>query len=344
MRALVIAIITAFCATTIIVRMMSGFFARRGIVDIPNERSSHSQHTPRGGGLGIAVVFLCGVLVLEQRDLLSRGLCLALVGGGTAVAVVGFLDDCFRVGRALRLITHLGASGWALVCLGGMGPLFLRQVHVHWGWLGQCVGLIGVTWMINLYNFMDGIDGLAGIETLCTGGIGALLLTWVGLSGYGVCAAMLSASVAGFLVWNWPPARIFMGDVGSGFIGFALGVLAIASAKERPQLLWPWMILLSVFIVDATITLVRRGLSGKQWYEAHCSHAYQHAAKRFGGHLVVDLVVLGINVLWLAPLAWIAVEYPRWDVILTTLAAFPLVFLVLTLGAGREEVALHQRN
>lgn len=337
MKALVIAIGTAFAATAIIVKMMSGYLAKRGIVDIPNERSSHTVQTPRGGGLGIVVVFLFGVVVLAQRGLLSRELCWALVGGGTAVALVGLMDDCFKVGRALRLTIHLAASGWALVCLGGMSPLHLEGVRVQWGWAGQVVALLGVTWMINLYNFMDGIDGLAGVEALCVGGMGSALLAWVGLGGYGFCAGILGAAAAGFLVWNWPPARIFMGDVGSGFTGFVFGVLTIASAKEQPQLLWAWLILLSVFIVDATVTLVKRAMSGARWYEAHRSHAYQRMARAWHSHARITVAIAAINVVWLFPLAWGACAYPTAAPIFTVIAAGPLVYLAFRYGAGRGE-------
>jgi Fuc2NAc and GlcNAc transferase len=190
--------------------------------------------------------------------------------------------------------------------------------------------------MINLYNFMDGIDGLAGIEALCVSGLGAFLMVWSGLPALSAVATALAASSAGFLVWNWPPARIFMGDVGSGFLGFVFGVMAISSAKERPGLLWPWLILLAVFIVDSMITLARRLIAGALWYEAHSSHAFQHAARRHGSHLKVTLTVAAINVVWLFPLAWGATAWPALAPLFFAIAAVPLIYTAFCYRAGQE--------
>ena len=190
--------------------------------------------------------------------------------------------------------------------------------------------------MINLYNFMDGIDGIAGVEALCVSGLGGLLLAWSGLAGLSSVAMALAAASAGFLVWNWPPAKIFMGDAGSGFLGFVFGVLAISSAKERPWLLWPWLILLSVFIVDSILTLLRRVIAGERWYEAHCSHAYQHAARRHGSHLRVTLTVAAINVAWLFPLAWGACIWAAVGPVVAAVAAAPLICIAVCYRAGRN--------
>jgi Fuc2NAc and GlcNAc transferase len=147
---------------------------------------------------------------------------------------------------------------------------------------------------------------------------------------------VLATASAGFLVWNWPPAKIFMGDVGSGFLGFVFGVLAIASAKERPWLLWPWLILLSVFIVDSTVTLLRRLITGSQWYEAHCSHAYQHAARRWGSHSKVTSMTAVVNVAWLFPLAWAACSWPAAGPLFAALALIPLVYEAFRYHAGQR--------
>jgi Fuc2NAc and GlcNAc transferase len=191
--------------------------------------------------------------------------------------------------------------------------------------------------MINLYNFMDGIDGLAGIETLCVSTLGTLLFAWSGLGGLADVVLVLGGATAGFLIWNWPPAKIFMGDVGSGFLGYVFGVLALSSAKERPWLLWPWLILLSVFIVDATVTLMKRVITGARWYEAHRSHAYQHAARRWDSHSKVTVAIAAINVVWLFPLAWGACVCPMAAPIFAVTAIVPLVYLVFRFGTVRGE-------
>ena len=283
------------------------------------------------------VVVSLGIVVwFAYRGAISASLGWALIGGGLAVAGIGFIDDHFAVPARLRLLVHFAAAGWALWRLNGMGPLHLGGLIWDWGWVGQLVALVGLVWMINLYNFMDGIDGLAGLEGVSVSALGGLLLAWGGLGGLAGCALVLAAASAGFLVWNWPPAKIFMGDVGSGFLGFVFGVLAISSAKERPWLLWPWLILLSVFIVDSTFTLVRRFITGARWYEAHCSHAYQHVARRCGSHSKVTLTIAAINVVWLFPLSWGACVWPAAGPLFAVVAMAPLVYTARRYGAGQS--------
>ncbi|MBS1875397.1 MAG: glycosyltransferase family 4 protein [Acidobacteria bacterium] len=302
---------------------------------MPNGRSSHSVAVPRGGGASIVVVFLLAVLWLAQRGIMSGGVGAALVGGGLLIATVGMFDDYFGLSARLRLLIHFAAAAWALWQLDGVGPLHLGWITWDWGWGGQVVALVGLVWMTNLYNFMDGIDGIAGVESICASGLGALLLTWVGLGGLATGTLVLTGASAGFLVWNWQPAKIFMGDVGSGFLGFVFGVLVIASARERPLLLWPWLILLSVFIVDSTLTLLRRLITGARWYEAHRSHAYQHAARCWSSHSTITLTIATVNTIWLFPFALGACVWPAAGPLLAVVALAPLVCTALHYGAGR---------
>ena len=151
--------------------------------------------------------------------------------------------------------------------------------------------------MVNLYNFMDGIDGIAGVEATMAGAVGAMLSWYTGLPSIAVCAAVVAAGAAGFLVWNRPPAKIFMGDVGSGVLGFFFAVIALASETRGGPPLIVWAGLLGVFIVDATATLVRRVLHGEKWYSAHRSHAYQRAVQAGWSHARVTGAVMLINVL-----------------------------------------------
>lgn len=330
--------IAAFVASALFTALVRCYLLRRRVLDIPNERSSHFVAVPRGGGASIVVVFLLTELWLAQKSVISGGMASALAGGGLLIAAAGWLDDHFGLPARLRLLIHFVAAAWALWQLNGndgMPPLHLGWTTWDWGSVGQFVGLIGLVWMTNLYNFMDGIDGIAGVEAVCVGGLGGLLLAWVGLGGIAAGALALMGASAGFLVWNWPPAKIFMGDVGSGFLGFVFGVLAIASARERPWLLWPWLILLSVFIVDSTVTLMRRFVAGERWYEAHCSHAYQHAARSWGSHSKVTLAVAAINVIWLFPLAMGACVWPVAGPLFAVAALVPLVCTALRYGAGR---------
>jgi Fuc2NAc and GlcNAc transferase len=302
----------------------------RELLDHPNERSSHLAPTARGGGLAIVLSFLAALVVLHALGRINDMLLWALGGGGLAVALVGFVDDHGHLSPRVRLLTHFAAVAWALYWLCGMPPLPVGWGYVVDGPAWTVLGAVGLVWLLNLYNFMDGIDAIAGVEAVCVV-LGVLLLggstTWM----------LLAAAVAGFLVLNWPPARIFMGDVGSGFLGFALGVLAIDAAAWEQVPLASSAILVGVFLVDATVTLFHRWVRGERLSQAHRSHAYQHAARRFGGHLPVVLGVIAINLLWLLPWAWVAQAWPRWSMVAVVAALGPLVVLAWRLEAGRAE-------
>jgi Fuc2NAc and GlcNAc transferase len=333
------ALISLFGGSTALTAWALSYGSRHRILDLPQARSSHTVPTPRGGGAGLVITFLMFVLFAGWRAVIDARLAAALVGGGFAVALTGALDDRFKLPARFRIAIHFLASIWALWMLRGAPPLYLGWAVWNWGWIGDLVCLIGIAWMINLYNFMDGIDGLAGLEAICASMLSALLLARSGLEGLSQSALMLAAASAGFLVWNWSPAKVFMGDVGSGFLGFVFGVLAVSSAKQRPWLLWPWLILLSVFIVDASLTLMRRLVSGKQWYQAHRSHAYQHAAKRWGSHSKVTLMIAAVNAAWLFPLAWGACIWPAAGSLFALVAIVPLVYTASRYDAGREAPA-----
>jgi len=130
-----------------------------------------------------------------------------------------------------------------------------------------------------------------------------------------------------------------MGDVGSGFLGFVFAILALSSAKERPWLLWPWLILLSVFIVDASVTLLQHLVSGARCWQAHCTHAYQHAARRWGSHSKVTLTVAAVNAAWLFPLAWGACVWPALGPLFAIFALTPLVYIAFRNSAGKNPSA-----
>lgn len=261
----------------------------------------------------------------------------ALWGAGCGVAMLGFLDDHGHIPARWRLLGHFLAAVWVLFWLGGFPPLELFGLTLDLGWWGHAFAVIWLVWQLNLYNFMDGIDGIASVEALvvCLGA--AAIYALVGFPGDTVVPVLLGTAVAGFLFWNFPTARIFMGDAGSSFLGIVIGALSVQAAWLAPQLLWCWLILLGVFIVDATWTLLRRLLRGVKVYEAHRSHAYQVASRRFGAHLPVTLSVLAVNVLWLLPIA-LMVGLERLDGALGLLIAYaPLVWIVTRLKAGYSD-------
>lgn len=324
----------SFCLTWALRR----YALARSIIDIPNARSSHSVPTPRGGGVAIVVTFLLALLLLGAVDFIGYRLMWALLGAGAGVSILGFLDDHGHIAARWRLLGHFVAAIWALFWLGGLPALPIFGSTIELGWFGHALAAVYLMWLLNLYNFMDGIDGIASVEAICVCLGGALL--------YGLTSGvnletgvplLLAAAVAGFLFWNFPPARIFMGDAGSGFLGIALGVLSLQAAWVSPELFWAWLVLLGVFTVDATFTLLRRLLRRDRVYEAHRSHAYQYAARHFGSHLLVTLAVLSINVLWLLPIAiWVAIG--DMDGMSGLLIAYaPLALLAWKYHAGEPE-------
>jgi Fuc2NAc and GlcNAc transferase len=188
--------------------------------------------------------------------------------------------------------------------------------------------------MVNLFNFMDGIDGIASIEAITVSLAGAL--TWWLATGtpYWFAPVGFAACVAGFLVWNYPPAKIFMGDVGSGFIGMVLAIFSLWAAQQVTQVFWCWFILMGCFMVDATTTLVRRVRRGEKFHEAHRSHAYQYAARKHGSHKSVSVAFLAVTALWLFPLS-VAVALGRLDGLAGVVVAYlPLIVLAFRYKAG----------
>lgn len=327
--------VAAFALTWVLRR----YALASSLMDIPNERSSHSVPTPRGGGVAIVLSFLAVLPLMGVLQWLPWSSVIATVGAGAAVAVLGFLDDHGHIAARWRLLGHFSAAAWALYWLGGLPPLLLFGYTFDSGLFGSILAAVYIVWLLNLYNFMDGIDGIASVEAICVCLGGALLYALLDASSLALLPLLLAAAVAGFLCWNFPPARIFMGDAGSGFLGLILAVLSLQAAWFKAELLWSWVILLGVFVVDATFTLLRRLLRGDKVYEAHRSHAYQYASRQFSAHRPVTLAVLLINLVWLLPLA-LAVGLGYLDGLLGVLIAYvPLLLLAIQFKAGQLEKA-----
>jgi Fuc2NAc and GlcNAc transferase len=329
-------------AVMVVAGLLTGAVRRyaiaRSLLDHPNERSSHRAPTPRGGGVAIVVAFRAALLWLWAAGDVATSPTIALIGAGLWVALVGFLDDHGHIAARWRLGAHFIGAAWVLAWIGGLPALTVFGVHVQPGWFGHVLAAVLLVWLLNLYNFMDGIDAIAAIEAVTVALGGATLWLLANGSAAALVPVLLAAASLGFLVWNLPPARIFMGDVGSGFLGLMLGGCAVWSAHEDGRLFWSWLILLGVFVVDATVTLLRRVVRGERFYEAHRSHAYQYAARRFGEHRVVSLAVGAINLVWLLPVAAL-VALGKLDGALGLVVAYaPLVALVVRFRAGAKEL------
>lgn len=314
-----------------------GHAQNRDLLAVPNHRSSHTLPTPTSGGWGFVIVmygYLAFVIGVDRQDSLWLGIMLGLA---LPVAVVGYIDDRGHLAAAVRLAVHFAVAIALVVAMRRSPELLLPGFAWMPGVaLGVCY-VIALVWLLNLFNFMDGIDGIAGVEAI-TALLGAALILW--LNGHTLwqhALLALASCVAGFLVLNWPPAKIFMGDVGSGFLGFLLGALALMTAATGTISLWSWTILLAVFVADTAVTLARRALRRQRIYEAHRSHAYQIMTRHWQSHRRVTLTVLAINLLWLLPLAWLASAWREYAALIALCAYLPLVLAAVCVGAGATD-------
>lgn len=308
MARVILGLIIVVLASYFLTALVHFYALKKNILDIPNERSSHSVVTPRGGGLAIAATFIFSLVFIAVLGIVSVNVAVALVGGSVLIAAIGWIDDRNSVSPRLRLAVHFLAAVWALYWLGGFTRMDVGFTTVHLGWAGSIIAAVGIVWLINLYNFMDGIDGIAGTEAISVALGAGFLLFWGGSQGLAWVCIILALAVAGFLVWNWPPAQIFMGDVGSGFLGYVFAVLAIVTEKSFSVPLIVWLMLLGVFITDASITLFKRLARGEKLSQPHKTHVYQLAVQAGYSHKQVTLVLLFINIL-LGMAAIAAVQY-----------------------------------
>lgn len=326
-----------FLASLLLTFVLRSYALRNSLMDVPNARSSHSIPTPRGGGVAIVVSFLTAMSISVMAGELSQAQFIGLFGAGLAVALIGFADDHGHIAARWRLLGHFAAATWILICFGGLASLDVFGFKVDLGWFGAVLAAIYLVWLLNLYNFMDGIDGIASAVAICVTVAGASLYWWCGFTREVWTPLLLASACAGFLVWNFPPARIFMGDAGSGFLGIVLGGMALQAGWVAPQLFWSWLILMGVFVVDATYTMLHRLIRGERIYEAHRSHAYQYASRIHLSHKKVTVTVILINVVWLTPLAFWVGKGGLDGVCGLLIAYLPLIVLAIRYNAGKAE-------
>lgn len=327
--------VAAFCSALWLTGRFRRYALARQLLDIPTERSSHTVPTPRGGGVGIVVTMLAALVALGVIDALRWPAVCALAGGAGGAALIGLADDRGHVQPRWRLAGHAAVAAWVVFWLAPLPPLPIGNYEISPGIFGYGLAGLWLVWVLNLTNFMDGIDGIAGVEAI-TVSLGGALACAIAAPGSAQWAApmTLAAATLGFLVWNWPPAKIFMGDAGSGAVGLLLGAFSLQAAQVAPALFWSWLILLGAFVVDAMITLLRRAARGQKFYQAHKTHAYQHVARRLGAHRPVTLAVGAINVCWLLPIALLVARGSLDGLYGAVIAYTPLVATALWLRAG----------
>ena len=268
---------------------------KRHLMDHPNERSLHDSPTPRVGGIGICtgmfVAFL-GLIVLGTE---MPPAFLYVMAGALIVMVVSFVDDLARLSPGFRILFHFAAA--AVLVAGGLA---VGSISVGGSSLdlpamaATAFALLYVVWLTNLYNFMDGMDGFAGGMTTVGFGVLALLAVVSGAPALAAVAACIAGASTGFLGFNFPPARVFMGDVGASTLGFLAAALSLWADRQQVVPLWISVLIFSPFIVDATVTLARRGLRLERVWQAHKTHYYQKLVQLGWGHRKTVLAEYGL--------------------------------------------------
>ena len=327
------------------------------MIDHPNERSSHEEPVPRGGGIVILIVFITTfstLFVFADSDF--GQLLLTLLLAGIATAAIGLYDDIKPMPTTFKFSLYAAVVATSIYVL-GIPTIPLGSYLIEAQWWVYILEFLVLLWVLNFFNFMDGIDGIAATEAVFIALASCAILAF-NTDEHDLVIPLLCIAGAsgGFLVWNYPPAEVFMGDVASGFLGLTLALVGVITSIDGSLNIWVWFILYGVFFVDATVTLLRHIARRKSVYIAHRNHAYQRAALvlqnksrrnpsynenknrtiRAHAHRDVSLTVFAINCLWLAPWAFAASLYPTLAVFFTAAALLPLIALVAALGAGSD--------
>lgn len=319
-------IFLAFPVSWLLTRLTLRFFLERHWLDNPNHRSAHKEPIPTSGGLGFATTFLVGCLGFYAVGMLTSSTWLASMLL-LPLMLLGLIDDRCDLSIWPRLGVQALVMCLILISLGGIPVVPLGFSDWQPGLFAWLPAVIALVWFLNLYNFMDGIDGIAIVQALFVS-LACVWLAWMGAQPEVLwLACLLFASGLGFLCFNLPPARLFMGDTGSYFLGGACVLLGLMSVRAELATLWTWLILVAPFVVDATLTLFSRICRGQVWYHAHSSHAYQHAARLFSSHARVLIAVILIDVLWLLPFALLTIRHRQAGLLFFVLAYLPLCLL-----------------
>jgi Fuc2NAc and GlcNAc transferase len=298
------------------------------LLDIPNDRSSHTVPTPRGGGLAIVIVLLLSGVVSLFLPQAPIDVLVCLLLATLAFSLLGWQDDKHDLPASVRFLIQLliavFASGWLLwAAVPGYSTSFALLALL-------LLSTLWIAWMANLYNFMDGIDGISAVESLI---LGATTSYWFAISGVAsmaiICIAVAGASV-GFMRWNWSPAKIFMGDVGSLALGAFFAIIAIIGTTRLDIPLLAFLILYAVYLADSGVTLLHRIIKKEKWWQAHRSHFYQRAVQSGFSHAQVSLSVMALNIIFavLASLLIMGIINATAAMVVTMAILMPLMFLI----------------
>ncbi|MDN5067896.1 MraY family glycosyltransferase [Aliarcobacter butzleri] len=294
---------------------IKNYMIKKSLVASVNERSSHTVPTPHGGGISIAITWFIGLFYLYFIGQIENNLFYALLFGAV-ISIVSFFDDIYELSPKLRLIIQAIVAIGGLYFLGGFETLTFGIFDIQNPIFTNIFAFFMIIWFINLYNFLDGINGYAGSELLFLAVAGFILFG-------GNHFLVLAVAVLGFLYWNWNKAKIFMGDVGSTLLGYNVAIFTIYYANQEPNNFWIWIILFSVYWFDATLTLIRRKLNKEKLSQAHKKHAYQRLTQAGWSHYKVTNYSIGLNILLFAIVYFIS------NIFVAFLFSFVVLVLVM---------------
>jgi Fuc2NAc and GlcNAc transferase len=333
---MLLAALVTFAVTAALTPALAAWARHRRYLDIPNARSSHVVATPRIGGVALVLGVVAGVLVVHT---VGGGLgtrTLTVLAGSLAIAALGLADDFRQLPALLRLLVQVLVA--ALV-VAGAGSFQLPLAA------GGAVALVlTIVWLVavtNAYNFMDGIDGIAGVQALIAGIAWAFVARALSAQDLGLVAICLAAGAAGFLFHNWQPARVFMGDAGSGFLGFSFAALPLLAPDGQPAAVWTAAIVLWAFLFDTGATLIRRAVRGENLLTAHKSHIYQRLVQTGRSHAYVSLLYGGLAIIGALGAAWLTQSAHAPVAIVLTVCA--VIAAILWLVVTRRETAARGR-
>lgn len=266
---------------------IKNYYIKNAIFDEVNERSSHTIPTPHGGGIAISITWFLGLIYLYFTNAINVDLFYALLAG-IIISIVSFFDDLYELSAKLRIIIQSFVASLGIFCIGGLDSLNFGLFEIDSQIITNIFAFLLIIWFINLYNFLDGINGYAGSEGVFLSLAGFLLFG-------GDHFIVLFVAILGFLYWNWNKAKIFMGDVGSTLLGYNIAIFTLYYANYESNNLWIWIILFGLFWFDATLTLLRRKLNNEKLSQAHKKHGYQRLTQFGYSHLKVTSLSILLN-------------------------------------------------
>ena len=268
---------------------IKNYYIKNAILEEINERSSHTISTPHGGGIALSLTWFIGLFYLNYINEIDTNLFYALLVG-SIISIVSFFDDIYDLDPKIRLLAQAVVALGGICFLSGFSELNLFMISIENQIITNIFAFLLIIWFINLYNFLDGINGYAGSEAVFLNIAGFIIFG-------GSHFIVLAVSTLGFLYWNWNMAKIFMGDVGSTLLGYNIAIFTLYYANQSPNSLWIWIILLGVFWFDATLTLIRRKLKNEKLSQAHKKHAYQRLVQSGWSHFRVTNWSMVVNII-----------------------------------------------